>query len=149
MDPAIRMARHIATSAKAPREGRSALLHTAARQPKHPCPGLGVESRLGFEFDRIKLFPDLVAEAASAALHESPGRPLDAVTRYRFERRFGRRFDDVRIHTDGSANAMAEALGARAFTVGNHIAVREGLHAPRSDAWQRLLAHELTHVLQQ
>jgi hypothetical protein len=74
---------------------------------------------------------------------------LDRDTRVAMEARFSRDFSRVRIHADGSAERAAAALGARAFTTGNHIAFGAGGYAPHSDAGRRLLAHELTHVVQQ
>jgi len=65
------------------------------------------------------------------------------------EPRFGRDFGRVRVHDDARADASARALGARAFTVGESIVFGAGEHAPATAAGQRLLAHELTHVVQQ
>ena len=61
----------------------------------------------------------------------------------------GHRFDQVRIHAEASANRAAQAVGARAFTVGNSIAFAPGEYAPESRSGRWLLAHELTHVAQQ
>ena len=58
-------------------------------------------------------------------------------------------FSGVRVHTDAEAATSARAVGAHAYTVGNHIVFGEGQFAPRTSAGQRLLAHELTHVVQQ
>ncbi|HEX7362545.1 MAG TPA: DUF4157 domain-containing protein [Bryobacteraceae bacterium] len=66
-----------------------------------------------------------------------------------FERAYGQIIPDVRIHSDKTAAASAEAVGARAYTVGKHVVFGEGEYAPCSQAGQRLLAHELTHTLQQ
>lgn len=79
----------------------------------------------------------------------SGGAPLPADARVDLERRFGHSFADVRVHTDPAASAAARDIGARAYTVGNHIAFRDGYFAPGSPEGRRLLAHELTHVLQQ
>lgn len=77
------------------------------------------------------------------------GQPLDAQTRSYMEPRFGANFSDVRIHTDSHAAQSSEALSARAYTVGSDIAFKSGEYAPGSADGKRLLAHELTHVLQQ
>jgi len=77
----------------------------------------------------------------------SPGRPLDASARLRMERRFGRDFSRVRVHTDASAVASAQAVSARAYTVGRNIVFGQGQYADDAEG-RRLLAHELTHVLQ-
>jgi peptidoglycan hydrolase-like protein with peptidoglycan-binding domain len=68
-----------------------------------------------------------------------------------FERvpRFGHDFSQVRVHTDARAATVARSLDALAFTVGNDIAVAPGQYRPGSDEGQALLAHELTHTLQQ
>ncbi len=77
------------------------------------------------------------------------GSPLPAPARSFFERRFGHDFSDVRIHTGGRADGMAQSLGARAFTLGNDIAFASGQFAPQTSEGRHLLAHELTHTLQQ
>jgi hypothetical protein len=63
--------------------------------------------------------------------------------------RFGHDFSQVRVHADARAAESAEAVNARAFTVGQHIVFGAGLYAPSTRAGQHLLAHELTHVTQQ
>jgi hypothetical protein len=65
------------------------------------------------------------------------------------ESRLGHRFDRVRVHTDRRAAQSADAVAARAYTVGSDIAFRAGEYDARSSAGQELLAHELTHVIQQ
>jgi hypothetical protein len=77
------------------------------------------------------------------------GRPLDGPTRSFFEPRLGADLSGVRVHDDAEAAASARAVSARAYTVGGAIAFGAGEYAPHSDRGQRLLAHELTHVLQQ
>ena len=79
----------------------------------------------------------------------SPGQPLDAATRAYFEPRFRHDFTQVRVHTDSEAAASARAVQARAFTVGPDIAFGPGQYAPATQTGLRLLAHELTHVVQQ
>lgn len=77
------------------------------------------------------------------------GAPLDAAARAYFEPRFGRSFGDVRVHTDASAVQSAQAVQARAFTVGRDVVFATGEYAPGTPEGRRLLAHELTHVVQQ
>ncbi|HSJ98263.1 MAG TPA: DUF4157 domain-containing protein, partial [Myxococcota bacterium] len=79
----------------------------------------------------------------------SGGAPLSASARAFFEPRFGRDLGDVRIHGGSDAASLAGDLGARAFTVGNHIAFGSGELNPDSAEGRRLLAHELAHVIQQ
>jgi hypothetical protein len=89
---------------------------------------------------------------APPIVHEvlrSPGQPLDSRTRTFFESRFGWNFSNVRVHADEESAASAEAVGARAYTVGHHMAFGTGQFAPHLDIGRRLLAHELTHVIQQ
>jgi hypothetical protein len=99
-------------------------------------------------------------EAAGPAVHpaapslvrqvvDSPGRPLDAATRSYMEPRFGYDFGRVRVHSDGKATASADAVGANAYTVGNSLVFGNRQYAPATRDGKRLLAHELTHVVQQ
>jgi hypothetical protein len=77
------------------------------------------------------------------------GEPLGPSLRTYFEPRFGRDFGAVRTHTGPVADETSRALGARAYTFGSNIAFRQGAFSPESDDGRRLLAHELTHVIQQ
>jgi Domain of unknown function (DUF4157) len=79
---------------------------------------------------------------------QSSGEPLDRETRAFFEPRFGHNFSQVRVHTDTKAAESARTVNALAYTVGRDIAFREGQYVPSSAALG-LLAHELTHVVQQ
>jgi hypothetical protein len=65
------------------------------------------------------------------------------------EPRFGQDFSGVRVHTDAQAAASAGAVRARAYTVGSHIAFASGAYSPATSGGLRLLAHELTHTVQQ
>ena len=76
-------------------------------------------------------------------------RPLDPKTRGLMEARFGWDFGKVRVHTDARANESAAAMGAQAFTRGWSVSFAEGRYAPGTTEGRRLLAHELTHVVQQ
>lgn len=77
------------------------------------------------------------------------GHPLPAPTRSYFEPRFGHGFGDVRVHTDSKADEAARAVDARAFTLGSDIVFRSGAYQPEAATGTKLLAHELTHVVQQ
>jgi hypothetical protein len=77
------------------------------------------------------------------------GVPLDAASRNYFEPRFSHDFGHVRVHTDERAVESARLVNALAFTVGRDIVFGSGQYAPGSHAGRRLLAHELTHVIQQ
>ncbi len=80
---------------------------------------------------------------------EGGGRQLDPEARAYFQPRFGVNFDHVHVHTDGRAAASAQAIEAQAYTYGNHVVFAQGRYAPDSESGKRLLAHELTHVVQQ
>ena len=79
----------------------------------------------------------------------SGGRPLTNEQRAFFEPRFGVDFSRVRIHTDGSADTAARAVGALAFTRDSNIVFRGDQYRPHTFVGRQLLAHELTHVVQQ
>ncbi len=86
--------------------------------------------------------PEVEQELARA------GRPLDPAIRAFMESRLGHDLGDVRVHTDSQAAASAEAVQARAYTVGHNIVFGPGRYAPLTSPGKRLLAHEITHVLQ-
>jgi hypothetical protein len=77
------------------------------------------------------------------------GAPLDESARRNLEPSFGADFSDVRVHTDGQADSLNRAVKAEAFTTGKDIFFRNGSYSPGSSDGQKLLAHELTHVVQQ
>lgn len=79
----------------------------------------------------------------------SSGSSLDPATRAFMEHRLGHDFSGVRVHADAAAGESARAIDAQAYTVGRHVVFGAGHYAPRTDAGKRLLAHELTHVVQQ
>jgi hypothetical protein len=79
----------------------------------------------------------------------APGQPLDSGTRNFMEPRFGHDFSGVRVHNDARAAASTRSVNAQAYTVGNDVVFGSRQYAPESDAGRRLLAHELTHVVQQ
>ncbi|TVR53151.1 MAG: DUF4157 domain-containing protein [Puniceicoccaceae bacterium] len=79
----------------------------------------------------------------------SSGQPLPAALRGRMEARFGYDFSTVRIHSGERAAASARAVAARAYTVGDHVVFGHEGFAPQSPSGERLLAHELAHVVQQ
>jgi Domain of unknown function (DUF4157)/Protein of unknown function (DUF2778) len=79
----------------------------------------------------------------------SPGSPLDSATRTFLEPRFGRDFSHVRVHADGTAARSADAVSARAYTVGRDVVLGSEYASAGSRERLGLLAHELTHVAQQ
>jgi pyrrolidone-carboxylate peptidase len=88
--------------------------------------------------------PAIVSDAVATG-----GAPLDDDTRSSMENRFGYDFSQVRIHTDTVAAKSAQAINAHAYTTGNHVVFNEGRYQPGTQNGQSLLAHELTHVVQQ
>lgn len=79
----------------------------------------------------------------------SSGHMLDASVRNFMEPRFGYDFSKVRVHSDPAAMRSARSIDAKAYTSGNHIVFGQGQYQPDTEKGKRLLAHELTHVMQQ
>jgi hypothetical protein len=92
------------------------------------------------------VIPDLEARIQSL---KSGGQPLPEANRWFMERRFGIDFSGVRLHTDSDAAQMSRELNAQAFTIGRDIYFGVGKYSPSTSSGKRLLAHELTHVVQQ
>lgn len=88
--------------------------------------------------------PPVISETLS-----SPGEPLDSATLQFMESRFGRDFRQVRIHTGQRADDAVRAVDARAFALGRDLVFGDGQYDPHGSEGRRLLAHELTHVVQQ
>jgi uncharacterized protein DUF4157 len=91
------------------------------------------------------------ASASNPVVHDfsGGGQPLSESARSFFEPRFGYIFDKVRIHTGGRATESARSVNALAYTRGHDIVFAPGQYAPETAGGRRLLAHELTHVMQQ
>jgi hypothetical protein len=77
------------------------------------------------------------------------GHSLSDNVRKPMEQTFGADFSGVRVHTDSTANLLSEELSAKAFTTVQDIFFRQGEYSPASDSGQKLIVHELTHVMQQ
>jgi hypothetical protein len=90
--------------------------------------------------------PGLAAQIRSL---RGGGRPLPRSVRSFFEPRFGHIFSRVRVHTHSQAAEAARTVSAIAFTAGEDIIFGAGQYAPETSSGRRLVAHELTHVLQQ
>lgn len=88
-------------------------------------------------------------ESAIGRMQAGSGSMLDSGTRSFMESRFGRDFSGVRVHDGRDAASAAGALNARAFTVGQDVFFNAGQYSPHSNAGRELLAHELTHTVQQ
>ena len=93
-----------------------------------------------------------VVEEERSPVHDvvsSGGSPLSADVREDMEGRFGQDFSDVRVHTGAAAHDSAKSVNAQAYTVGSNIVFQRDKYDPSSDAGKHMLAHELTHVVQQ
>jgi hypothetical protein len=106
--------------------------------------------------ENLQLKRTQAAESGAAAVppivHDalrSPGHPLDLSTRAFMEPRFGYDFSQVRVHSGAVAERSAQDLDAHAFTVGHDIVFGAGRLSPSTEDGRRLIAHELTHVVQQ
>jgi hypothetical protein len=88
-------------------------------------------------------------ETTLSRAQQAGGDSLSPATMQHMESGFGRSFGDVRVHSDGAADTAARAIDARAFTLGRDIYFAQGQYQPHSASGQHLLAHELTHVVQQ
>ena len=77
------------------------------------------------------------------------GRSIEKNVRSSMEDAFGADFSDVKVHSGAESTALNDSMSARAFTTGNDIFFRQGEYNPGSDAGKEILAHELTHVVQQ
>jgi len=94
-------------------------------------------------------FGDLDGVERSIEQARGGGHGMDQHTQARMEHAFGADFSGVRIHTDARADSMSQALSARAFTTGQDVFFRQGEYNPGASDGRELLAHELTHVVQQ
>jgi hypothetical protein len=104
----------------------------------------GVLQRAAVSEHAPEQVPDIVYDVLN-----SSGQPLDRATREFMEDRFNHDFSAVRVHTDARAAESARAVNARAYTVGSHVAFSRNAYAPATSIGWSLLAHELTHVVQQ
>jgi hypothetical protein len=117
------------------------LVQRAAEEDEEPVQAKREDPRAGFDAGSM-VEDQLHAQKGS-------GSPLPGEVRAFMEPRFGADFSGVRVHTGGEASQLNRQLSAQAFTHGQDIYVGEGHYSPGSEAGQRLLAHELTHVVQQ
>ncbi|MDX2161433.1 MAG: DUF4157 domain-containing protein [bacterium] len=81
--------------------------------------------------------------------NKSGGQPLDSGVREFMEPRFGQNFENVRVHADPQANQLSQSIQAKAFTKGSDVFFADGQYQPDTPSGKELLAHELTHVVQQ
>lgn len=130
---------------------RAGMLQRACACGQHTSGGGECESCRAERLSRAHT-SDATVNAVPQIVHNvlaMPGQPLDAATRAALEPRFGQDFSRVRVHSDAQADESARAVNALAYTVGPHVAFASGQYQPQTNAGQRLLAHELAHVVQQ
>ncbi|HEV2914314.1 MAG TPA: DUF4157 domain-containing protein [Pyrinomonadaceae bacterium] len=117
------------------------------------CPACGnerdVQGQLQTKCVGTNDSPEMVVPPVVQDVLQSPGEPLDQSTREFMEPRFGHDFSRVRVHTDARAAESARSVNALAYTVGRNIVFGAGQFSPGTRASNQLLAHELTHVVQQ
>jgi len=112
-------------------------------------PGASIQSA-PTQINRVETAPSALEAPASVQDGlKSSGQPLDPGTRAVMSSHFGYDFGSVRVHTDQRAAEAAQSVNALAFTVGRDVVFATGQYAPHTQAGQKLLAHELTHVVQQ
>jgi Domain of unknown function (DUF4157) len=92
---------------------------------------------------------NMTAPASVDRVLSSPGRPLEPSLQQDMGQRFGHDFSRVKVHTGGEAARSARDVNADAYTVGHNIVFGEGQFMPETQQGRRLVAHELTHVVQQ
>ena len=127
-----------------PPQSQAPLFHQLQQQMGNQVVGRMVQAKLNAGS------PQTTSSAAQTSLGNlSGGESLSQSTRAFFEPRLGQDFSDVRVHSDAAAADSARSLNALAFTAGRDIVFGAGQYAPDSPDGRRLLAHELTHVVQQ
>ncbi len=112
--------------------------------PAKAPPAKSALQREAVHSEEVYSVPPIVHEAL-----QSPGQPLNAEIRESMEPRFEHDFSKVRVHTGEKAAESAEAVNAQAYTVGQEVVFGENEYAPDTREGKELLAHELTHVVQQ
>ena len=95
-----------------------------------------------------KAEPDTVPPIVHEVLR-SPGQPMELTTREFMRSSLGHDFSRVRVHVDARAADSARSINAKAYTVGHHVVFDANEYRPRSSRGRQLIAHELTHILQQ
>ena len=137
-----------------------AVMRMPASRPARACPcGGGCPTCAAEHSDRNDVFrlhraagqgsQPLAAPPLVDDVLAQPGQPLDGSTRHFFEERFGSDFSGVRVHTGLDAAESAQAIAAQAYTAHDHIVFGDPGLSPGSERARLLLAHELTHVVQQ
>ena len=159
IEPALRMSwPDDAHEREAERLGKAVLGGTAwAATALAPAAGFAVSGAAGapmakLQVQRCACSESSPSQAAPAAVRRglrTSAHPLASNARRFMESRFGHDFSQVRVHADDQAALAARAIGAKAYTVGPDVVFGAGQYQPASRSGLQLIAHELTHVLQQ
>lgn len=100
-------------------------------------------------FTELPTAPAVTAPASVENVLAQPGIPMEPALRRDMEHRFGHDFSHVRVHSSLAAKQSAREVNAKAYTVGHDVVFGEGHYSPGTHEGRRLIAHELTHVVQQ
>jgi hypothetical protein len=151
-DQVMRMPAPSAALQRAPVSIQRCAKCAAATRIEDMCPSCAAKARAEAYVQRSAtgIVPDVTPQVETRinALRGG-GQPLDTSVRAFMEPRFGHDFSQVHVHTDGQAADLSRSVSALAFTVGQDVVFGAGQYQPGSDAGKRLIAHELTHVVQQ
>ena len=120
-----------------------------ALTPLSPASVLHLQRTAGNQNVNSLLDQDQEASPVHEVVGSGGGSPLDSPTRGFMEDRLGADFSDVRIHTGAKADQSARSINAQAYTVGSDVVFQSGKYSPDTDPGRHMLAHELTHVVQQ
>ncbi|MBI4494038.1 MAG: DUF4157 domain-containing protein [Chloroflexi bacterium] len=130
--------------------GNQAVAGLLAQRQTFPQPGPVQAKHASADDEQVGLEGGPLGQGTAAQIHALRGRgqPLEPATRTTMEQHFTASFADVRVHAGGEAAALNSRISARAFTTGNDIFLRDPTNLETPEG-KRLLAHELTHVVQQ
>lgn len=140
----------VAEAARAKVEGPDTLTMKAAMAGRQDV--MGRSGVIGLQRAAGNAATAQLMEEEGPSVHDvvsGSGSQLDTGVRKDMESRMGQDFSDVRVHTGDTADASAKSVSAHAYTVGSNIVFQRGAYDPESSAGKTMLAHELTHVVQQ
>jgi hypothetical protein len=150
-----------------PGVGGAGMVHAGSERPvqrqeeeEEPLQAMALQRQLPEEEEEIQAMPDVqrvgleggpVPPEAEAAIARARGggQPLDGAVQAQMGETMGYDFSGVRVHTDAGADKLNKQLSAKAFTTGSDIFFKRGAYEPDSSGGQELIAHELSHVVQQ
>jgi hypothetical protein len=121
---------------------------TGGAQGTAPAGGIAAERRSIIGEAAARIMRKASGPAGQAQIPKGSGAPLGSDVRAKMESKLGADLSSVRVHTGGDSAKAASDFGARAFTVGSDVHFNAGQFAPGSKEGDKLLAHELTHVVQ-